>query len=799
MELDKTPPSAPELEDAILGAILLEKDAINEISGFLTVDDFYSEKNQHVFQAITELHEAGKPVDILTVSELLKAKKNTRVTPYEVSQLTNRVGSAANIEYHGRIVAQKSMQRQLIEISNNTARDAYDDSIDVFELMDRTEQNLLEMVGGKTQGRAVSLNEGVKMLNEKAEQVSNLKPGEISGVDTGFVEINRVTSGFQNTDLVILAARPGMGKDQPLHSKIKTPTGWKTMGEMKVGDKLASIDGGDNEVLGVYPQGLKDVYEIEFSDGRKTRCGGGHLWRVYNRKWKEPKVVETLELLDYLNKPSFKNRIYIDMVSGDFGSKNEIDIDPWLIGFLIGDGHTTNSSILFSTDDAESLYRVQKFIPKGCKVVFAEKYTYRIIGEKHGYNELLSKFRKHGYLNKRSYEKSIPESLMLADKETRISLIQGLMDSDGYVEKHKSVRYSTSSKKLSTQIQELIRSLGGTCSISVKQPYYTHKGEKKQGRTHYICNIRIKDSAKYVNIFKKKSRATSPVLPRLNVKSIKKVGVEKTQCIKVSHPTETYITDDYIVTHNTSLAIQIGVNAAKMNQKTLIFSLEMSTLQLTSRIASAETGIASGKMTKTGMSAEEWAQYHDKIGAINDLPLQIDDSAGMTIQRIRSIARVHKMKQGLDFIVLDYLQLVAAEKGKNDHEATNEIARNCKLIAKELNVPFLVLSQLSRAVETRGGSKKPQLSDLRGSGGIEEHADTVCFLYRPDYYGAETDHNGEAIEPGYTELEFAKHRSGALDTAKLRFIGELTKFEDYAPSNHFPSENYSRMPTNPDF
>lgn len=461
MELDKTLPSAPELEEAILGAILLQKDAINEISGFLTVEDFYSEKNQHIYRAITELHEAGKPVDILTVSELLQAKKNTRVTPYEISQLTNRVGSGANIEYHGRIVAQKSMQRQLIEISNNTARDAYDNSIDVFELMDRTEQNLLEMVGGKTQGRAVSLNEGVKMLNEKAEQVSNLKPGEISGVDTGFAEINRVTSGFQNTDLIILAARPGVGK--------------------------------------------------------------------------------------------------------------------------------------------------------------------------------------------------------------------------------------------------------------------------------------------------------------------------------------------------TSLAIQIGVNAAKMNQKTLIFSLEMSTLQLTSRIASAETGIASGKMTKTGMSSEEWAQYHERIGTINDLPLQIDDSAGMTIQRIRSIARVHKMKQGLDFIVLDYLQLVAAEKGKNDHEATNEIARNCKLIAKELNVPFLVLSQLSRAVETRGGSKKPQLSDLRGSGGIEEHADTVSFLYRPDYYGAETDHNGEAIEPGYTELEFAKHRSGALDTAKLRFIGELTKFEDYAPSNHFPTENYSRMPTNDEF
>jgi replicative DNA helicase len=445
MDIDKLPPHDNDLERDILGAILLERDAINEVN-FIEPKDFYSGKNQTVFEAIRELDEKGEPIDIVTVTQhLVKSGKiNQLGGPVYVSQLTNSVASSANIEYHARILSQMSMQRDFISTGRALIERGFSDQTDVFELSDWAEKKMFSIVETRTQGNARKLDDTIEQLTEKVKTVSE-NEGNISGVPSMIDCIDNITGGFQPSDLIILAARPGMGK--------------------------------------------------------------------------------------------------------------------------------------------------------------------------------------------------------------------------------------------------------------------------------------------------------------------------------------------------TSLAVQLGVNAAKQGYKTLIFSLEMSSTQLSARIVSGESGISSSKMLKHGLEEHEFHQYYNHLNTLNGLPISIDDTPGVTINQIKSISRVTKKREGLDFVIIDYIQLIESHGNSNRNDQVSHISRQLKLIAKELDVPVIALSQLSRAVETRGGDKRPQLSDLRESGSIEQDADSVLFLYRPDYYGINIDNGGENVSPDYTELIFAKHRSGALDTAKLSFEARLTKFSEFEYKN----------------
>lgn len=440
----KLPPQALDMEEAVLGALLLEKDALHRIMDILKPNMFYKDANQMIFEAILELFQNSEPVDILTVKNALK-KAGTLSNSggaYYLTELTSRVASAANIEYHARIVAEKFILRSLIKTSDEVIKEAYDETSDVFDLLDKAEQNLFEISETNLRRNYMGMPELVMKTLERLEDMRG-KDTSIVGIPSGIGDLDQMTAGWQKTDLVIIAARPAMGK--------------------------------------------------------------------------------------------------------------------------------------------------------------------------------------------------------------------------------------------------------------------------------------------------------------------------------------------------TALTLTLARNAAlRFGEPVAFFSLEMAAVQLVQRMICSEAELDAQKV-RTGQLADyEWKQLITRIGSLSKSNVFIDDTPGLSIWDLRAKCRRLKAEKGISMVVIDYLQLMSGSAGKNSNREQEiaGISRSLKEIAKELDVVVIALSQLSRAVESRGGDKRPVLSDLRESGSIEQDADMVMFLYRPEYYGFETDDEGNSTL-GMAELIIAKQRNGPTGSVKMQFIGKYGKFTDW--------------------
>ena len=441
----KIPPQAIDLEEAVLGAMLIDEKGVNEIIELLSPEVFYKRSHQLIYESIERLFRESEPIDLLTVSADLKKNKNFEPAggDFYLISLSQKVSSSAHIEFHSRIILQKYIQRKLITISNEIIQKSYNESTDVMDLLDEAESKLYDVAQGNIKTSTESAQNLVIRAKARIEEIA--KQEGLSGVSTGFEKLDKLTSGWQPSDLVIIAARPGMGK----------------------------------------------------------------------------------------------------------------------------------------TALALSMAR----------------------------------------------------------------------------------------------------------NISVQQ----------------------------------------------------KIPVA-------------------------------------------FFSLEMSSVQLITRLISSETGLSSDKLRTGKLADHEWQQLNIKVSDLESSPLFIDDSPSLTIFELRAKARRLASSHGIKLIIIDYLQLMnigSSNKAGNREQEISTISRNLKALAKELDIPVIALSQLSRAVETRGGTKRPILSDLRESGAIEPDADIVSFLYRPEYYGiTEWDDDMKTPSEGQGEFIVAKHRNGALDSIKLKFIPNLGKFED---------------------
>ena len=456
------PPQALDLEEAVLGAMLIDEKGVNEIIDILSPEVFYKKSHQLIFESIQRLFTLSEPIDLLTVSADLKKNKNFESAggDFYLISLSQKVSSSAHIEFHSRIIQQKYIQRRLITISNEIIQKSYSETTDVMDLLDEAESKLYDVVQGNLKTPTESAQSLVIKAKKRIEEIQN--QDGLSGVSTGFDKLDTLTSGWQPSDLIIIAARPGMGK----------------------------------------------------------------------------------------------------------------------------------------TALALSMAR----------------------------------------------------------------------------------------------------------NISVKQ----------------------------------------------------------------------------------------GIPVA-------FFSLEMSSVQLITRLISSETGLTSDKLRTGKLKEHEWKQLNVKVSDLESAPLFIDDSPSLTIFELRAKARRLASSHGIKLIMIDYLQLMnigSTNKAGNREQEISTISRNLKALAKELDIPVIALSQLSRAVETRSGTKRPILSDLRESGAIEQDADIVSFLYRPEYYGInEWDDEMRTPSEGQGEFIVAKHRNGALDSIKLKFDASLGKFEDIG-GYESPFEYQSKL--NPD-
>jgi replicative DNA helicase len=240
------------------------------------------------------------------------------------------------------------------------------------------------------------------------------------------------------------------------------------------------------------------------------------------------------------------------------------------------------------------------------------------------------------------------------------------------------------------------------------------------------------------------------------------------------HPSDLIILAARPAMGKTALALNLALNAAVTSKKgVLIFSLEMGTSQLLQRLLAVESGVPLQKVRNGFLQEEEWGKLGIASGRLAGANISIADTPNVNVLEIRAIARRLKAANKLDMIVIDYLQLInGSGKSDNRQQEISDISRSLKGIARELDIPVIALSQLSRAPELRA-DRRPMLSDLRESGAIEQDADIVLFLYRDDYY------NEDSPDKGITEVIIGKHRNGPVGMAQLRFFHELTKFADY--------------------
>lgn len=381
--------------------------------------------------------------------------------------------------------------------------------------------------------------------------------------------------------LLMINGINGSGKAQPLTSFIKTPNGWDTMGNMKIGTDIIAKDGTITKVNGIFPQGKKEIFKLTFKDGRSTRTTADHLWKVYlSDKYPiESKVVTTLDLINILNinktKDINKTFIWVDLPTSEQIKDINLPIDPYILGVILGDG-CLQGTIIITHPDKFIMDKVNKRLTNGL-TTNARKYTnenscltYSITHSiKSKLNHLSKQLEKYGLMYKKSYERFIPEEYLYGSINQRLELLQGLMDTDGIIDTQGTSSYCTTSYILATQIQYLIRSLGGIASLSIRNPYYSHNGKKLQGRKAYQINIRYKKPSELFTLPKKKERTNdknqySSTL-KLSLSSIEPDGFEEAQCISIDHPDKLYITDNFIVTHNSSLVSELTPLPADKN------------------------------------------------------------------------------------------------------------------------------------------------------------------------------------------------------------------------------------------
>jgi replicative DNA helicase len=545
-------------------------------------------------------------------------------------------------------------------------------------------------------------------------------------VPTGFADLDRMTSGFQPGDLVVVAGRPSMGKAQPLDARVRAVDGWKRMGDLRVGDALASVDGTPSFVSGVFPQGTREVHRVTFSDGRSCECCAEHLWRVHFRNWPAPRVLRTDRIAAMLTRKRYQDRLWIDMPSGDFGRCTDLPLDPWVMGALLGDGNLTQSTIRFSTVVDAMRERMMQRIDSALELVTAGGIDWRIVQRHRGHvqgvsgvtqNSLTRAIKALGLWGLSSHEKFIPRAFLDASRRQRLDLLRGLLDTDGWVERWGTIRYATASRRLADDMIELVRSLGGWCSVSSKRSRYTHRGERRDGRESYVCTLHHHDPKSLLLLCEKQARAL--VAPqrrkRPTFASIVPSRVTQTQCISVTHPSRLYLTDDYVVTHNTALALNIGENVAlNTGMPVAVFSMEMGASQLAMRLIGSVGKLDQHKLRTGRLGPEDWDKLSTALGRLNEAPILIDETPALNAIEVRSRARRLMKQYGkLGLVIVDYLQLMqATTSGENRATEISEISRAMKSLAKELHVPVVALSQLNRSLEQRP-NKRPVMSDLR--------------------------------------------------------------------------------------
>jgi superfamily II DNA or RNA helicase len=378
-----------------------------------------------------------------------------------------------------------------------------------------------------------------------------------------------------NHNNVLIADEMGLGKAQPLDAKLLTVNGWKLMGDIAIGDRVFGSDGLPHAVTGVFPQGIKEIFRVVFSDGSYTECCDEHLWSVRsaNDKFlgKQWRVFPLADIRTHLKDASGNTRHYIPMAAPIAFPERDLCVDPYVLGALLGDGSLHAQNIIFTNADQDIIDEVNRLLPVvRLQLKPMKGYDYRLNGNENPVRRCLDT----AGLRVLAHEKFVPDDYKFASIKQRESLLQGLMDTDGSVHSEGSVvEFCSTSERLADDVQFLVESLGGRAAKSSRVTSYRHKGERRQGRRSYRLNISFGPGIQPFRC-KRKRDAFLPrtkYLPTRGIMSVESVGMKQAQCIMIDSPDHLYLTDHCIATHNTIQAIGIA-NADPDMKKILIIA-----------------------------------------------------------------------------------------------------------------------------------------------------------------------------------------------------------------------------------
>jgi replicative DNA helicase len=778
-EFERTPPHDIAAEQCVLGGMLLSKDAISDVLEVIKGPDYYRPAHQLVHEVVLDLYGRGEPADAVTVAaELTRRGDIGRMggAPY-LHTLIASVPTAANAGYYAKIVRERAILRRLVEVGTRIVQLGYSGDGDADDLVDRAEAEVYGVTDRRVSEDYAPLSEIMPGALDEIEAIGS-RAGGLTGVPTGFADLDALTNGLHPGQMIVIAARPAIGKALALDTPLPTPTGWTTMGKVQVGDQLLGADGKPTRVVAATEvMSGRPCFAVEFDDGTVIVADAQHQWRTSG--WASADrlgdaavaaghrgVVTTAELARTLRAAAGGQLAHAVTVpqAADLPPK-DVPFPPYALGAWLGNG--ASRAALLTTADPEIILQMEA---EGLRVTAVPggrpRYGIHLPGRK----TTLEVLGGLGVLGRRH----IPADYLRASPAQRRALLAGLLDTRGQVAGNGAVRFAATGKRLAADTLELVLSLGYPARMITEG---SHGGAPGSPARHLVT---FTPADKVFRLTRKLARQSIPADSAARcrlITDVRPVPTVPVRCVQVDSADHMYLAGpSWIPTHNSTLALDLARAAAvHASLTTVIFSLEMSRNEITMRLLSAEARVALHAMRTGQLGDDDWSRLARRMSEVADAPLFIDDSPNMSMMEIRAKCRRLKQRNDLRLVIIDYLQLMSSPKRvENRQQEVSELSRSLKLLAKELNVPVIALSQLNRGPEQRT-DKRPMLSDLRESGSIEQDSDMVILLHREDAYERESPRAGEA------DFIVAKHRNGPTTTVTVAFQGHYSRFVDMAP------------------
>jgi replicative DNA helicase len=853
---DRQPPQDIPAEQSVLGGMLLSKDAIADVVEALQGPDFYRPAHQVIFDCILDLYGRGEPADAITVAaELNRTDQLSKMGgAVYLHTLIASTPTAANAGYYAAIVAEQAVLRRLVEAGTRVVQLGYGAAGgkgDVDDIVDRAQQEIYDVTEKRMSEDYSRLEDVLQPTMDELDAIAS-RGGVSRGVPTGIRDLDELTNGLQAGQMVVIAARPGVGKALALDTPVATPSGWTTMGEVAVGDQVIGSDGRPTTVVAATEvMAGRPCYEVHFSDGSVIVADAQHQWLTDTRASRKSAQAARAQYNGYRNQQTFAavrttediaRTLRCEAKDGRLNHSvtNAAPLDlpdaalplpSYALGVWLGDGtsagaHYTSADpeiaayieaeglvVEWTSTNLRYLMRLparaavearpcpmcgELFVPKTSQAQTCGKTCGGKLraagvagrtatcpdcgGPSAGLVQCQSCRNEHGSMQGllRSLgvlgDKHIPTAYLRASVSQRRALLAGLMDTDGTVAPNGVLQFAVTNRRLAEDTRELIASLGHRVGMTTKQV----PGRGEASSTCYTLTFSTEDEVFRLErkklLHKERGARTFTARGVRFITEVRPIGSVPVRCIEVDAEDHLFLAGrSFIPTHNSTLGLDIARSATvKHHLPAAIFSLEMSKHEITMRLLSAEAKVPLHHMRAGTLSDEDWAKLARRMGEIADAPLYIDDSPNMTMMEIRAKARRLKQRNDLKLVVIDYLQLMTSGKRvESRQQEVSEFSRALKLLAKELEVPVIAMSQLNRGSEQRQ-DKKPMLSDLRESGSIEQDADMVMMIHREDMYEKESPRAGEA------DIMLVKHRNGPTANVTVAFQGHYSRFVDMA-------------------